>query len=75
LPVFLHAISWGDPGCVADNQVQGAHTTLMNSDELPFILQNWWKPPHSTASRKSCTKAAHNVVEDFTHKCLRDVLD
>ncbi|KAF9231490.1 hypothetical protein BU15DRAFT_90901 [Melanogaster broomeanus] len=75
LPGFLHAISWGDPGCVADSQVRGARTALMNSEELPFILQNWWKPPRSAASRKSRTKAARNVMEDFAHKCLRDVLD
>ncbi|KIJ06461.1 hypothetical protein PAXINDRAFT_182682 [Paxillus involutus ATCC 200175] len=75
LPKFLHAISWGDPGCVADSQVRGARTVLMNSKELPLILHNWWKPPRSAASHKSRTKAANNIMENFAHKCLRSVLD
>ena len=42
---FLHAVSWGDAGCVRDPQIRAARTALMNSPELPVILKNWWMPP------------------------------
>ena len=50
---FLHAVSWGDAGCVRDPQIRAARTALMNSPELPVILKNWWMPPRTSTSRKS----------------------
>lgn len=47
---FLHAVSWGDTGCVHDPQIRAARTTLMNSPELPVILKNWWMPPRTSTS-------------------------
>ena len=53
LGLFLHAVSWGDAGCVCDPQIRTAHTALMNSPELLVILKNWWMPPCTSTSRKS----------------------
>jgi hypothetical protein len=75
LAKFLHCISWGDSACVADNQIRAARTALMNSTELPLILHNWWKPPQSTASCKSRSKAAHPAMEVFTSKCHSETLE
>ena len=72
---FLHAVSWGDAGCVRDPQIRAARTTLMNSPELPVILKNWWMPPHTSASRKSRPQGAHSVLEEFTVECVRGTLD
>ncbi|KAF8834717.1 hypothetical protein BDN67DRAFT_1045159 [Paxillus ammoniavirescens] len=75
LSKFIYYVSWGHPACVADSQIRAARTALMHSAELPLILQNWWKPPHSALSRKSRTKAARLIMEEFAAKCLREVLD
>ncbi|EDR03411.1 uncharacterized protein LACBIDRAFT_331509 [Laccaria bicolor S238N-H82] len=47
LPLFLEALSWGDPGCHSDAKVQYAWTVLMVSDELPGILERWYNPPEA----------------------------
>lgn len=75
LPKFLLALSWGDPGCTSDANIRGARTSLMNSDELPVILRHWWKPPRSSASNKSRTRAARNVMEEIAQTWLREALD
>ena len=74
LGLFLHAISWGDHGCVGDPQIHNARTALMSSPELPIILKHWWMPPHSAVSRKSCTHGAHLVMVDFSVKCLQSTI-
>jgi len=45
LPLFLHALSWGNENCILDEQVQYARTSLMVSEELPEILERWYCPP------------------------------
>ena len=71
---FLHAISWGNRGCVGDPQIRNARTALMSSPELPIILKHWWMPPHSAVSWKSCTHGAHLVMVDFSVKCLQSTI-
>ena len=75
LAKFLHCISWGDSACVADNQIRAARTALMNSAKLPLILHNWWKPPQSTASCKSRSKASRPAMEGFASKCHSETLE
>ena len=72
---FLHAVSWGDAGCVRDPKIRAARTALMNSPELPVILKNWWMPPRSSASRKSRSQGAHSVLEEFAVECIQGALD
>ena len=38
LVLFLDAMSWGNPACIADPKVHSARTGLMKSQELPSIL-------------------------------------
>jgi hypothetical protein len=75
LPKFLLALSWGGPGCTSDAHIRGARTSLMNSDELPIILHHWWKPPRLSASNKSRTRAARNVMEEMAQMWLHEALD
>jgi hypothetical protein len=35
LPLFLHALSWGNESCILDKQVQYTRTSLMVNKELP----------------------------------------
>ena len=72
---FLHAVSWGDDGCVRDPQIRAARTALMNYPELPVILKNWWTPPRTSASRKSRPQGARSVLEEFTVECVRGTID
>jgi len=72
---FLHAVSWGDAGCVRDPQIRAARTALMNSPELPVILKNWWMPPRSRASRKSRPQGARSALEEFTVECMHGTLN
>ena len=72
---FLHAVSWGDAGCVRDPQIRAARTALMNSPELPVILKNWWMPPRTSTSRKSRPQGAHSILEEFAVECVRGTLD
>lgn len=75
LPQFLHVVSWGDTQCVKDAQIRGARTALMNSELLPDILENWWKPPRLTTSHKARSHAAHGYMVDFATRCIHDVID
>ncbi|KAJ7718801.1 hypothetical protein B0H16DRAFT_1796874 [Mycena metata] len=45
LPIFLDAVCWGDPKCIADATVRYARTALMTSEELPGILERCYNPP------------------------------
>ena len=72
---FLHAVSWGNAGCIRDPQIRAARTALMHSPELPVILKNWWMPPHSRASQKSRPQGACSALEEFTVECMHGTLN
>lgn len=55
LPLFLDALSWGDPRCHSDPKVQYARTSLMVSDELPGILERWHCPPRGSVKKEGET--------------------
>jgi hypothetical protein len=76
LPLFLDALSWGDPACHADPKIQYACTALMVSDELPGILEWWYSPPRSQKQRKGKRPAgAQQVLSGFATKCTVDCID
>ncbi|KIK03027.1 hypothetical protein K443DRAFT_504218, partial [Laccaria amethystina LaAM-08-1] len=76
LPLFLDALSWGDPGCHSDAKIQYARTSLMVSDELPGILERWYHPPRGSRKGKGKRPAgAQQVLRDFARKCVVDCVD
>lgn len=76
LPIFLDALSWGDPGCHSDAKVKYARTSLMVSDELPGILERWYNPPRSPNQKKGKRPAgARQTLRDFATNCVRDSVD
>jgi hypothetical protein len=75
LPIFLDALSWGDPECIQDAKIWYARSALMNSKELPGILQRWWKPPRSSGSKKKRPRGAGPVMENFAAECTQSILN
>jgi hypothetical protein len=64
LPIFMDALSWGDPGCIQDPTIRGARSALMTSPRLPGILERWWKPPQKR-SRKVRPRGARPVLTNL----------
>jgi hypothetical protein len=76
LPIFLDALSWGDPGCHSDPKVQYARTALMVSDELPGILERWYKPPRTQREKKGGRPAgAQQTLREFALQCVSGCVD
>lgn len=75
LVLFLDALSWGDPACIADPKVCSARTGLMKSRELPSILHRWWKPPRAHGSSNPRSTGATNVMMSFAHECYLTIVD
>ncbi|KAJ6544930.1 hypothetical protein B0H10DRAFT_1638758, partial [Mycena sp. CBHHK59/15] len=62
LPLFLDALCWGDSDCIADRTCVYARTLLMVSDELPGILDRWYKPPRASGARPA---GGREALEQF----------
>ncbi|KIL55562.1 hypothetical protein M378DRAFT_113742 [Amanita muscaria Koide BX008] len=75
LTLFLDAVSWGDPACTSDAKVRSARTGLMKSQELPSILQRWWKPPRTPGSSNARSAGASHVMTSFARQCYLTAVD
>ncbi|KAI0744525.1 hypothetical protein C8Q76DRAFT_804787 [Earliella scabrosa] len=77
LPIFLDALSWGDDDCIVNPKVQYARTALMVSEELPRILDRWYKVPHASTSRTRHVRpqGARKALEKFAMNCVADIID
>lgn len=54
LPIFLDAVCWGNGHLVANGRAKSERSALMNSQELPQILERWEKrSPRASAVLKS----------------------
>ena len=69
LTIFLDALSWGDPECNSD-KIRYARTGLLLSEELPLILQRWWKPPRVPGSPHARTQGATEALNNFASSCF-----
>ena len=74
LATLLWAVSWGVPELSGHPSVIFNRTSLMLSDDLPGILQNWYRPPrsHSAGIR---TKAAHDTMAEWALKTVLEMVD
>ncbi|KAJ7591737.1 hypothetical protein C8J56DRAFT_1046070 [Mycena floridula] len=72
LPLFLDAVSWGNEDCTRDGKVKHARMVLMHSEELPQILQHWWKPPKNWKRRATAGKSS---MEAFAADCMSSVFN
>ncbi|KII93855.1 hypothetical protein PLICRDRAFT_102389 [Plicaturopsis crispa FD-325 SS-3] len=76
LPIFLDALSWGDPGCTSGREanIRYARSSLMHSTELPGILERWWKPPRSSKTKKRRPEGGKKSMEEFAASCVESML-
>lgn len=63
---FLHALSWGDPGCTADAIVRYHRAALFQNNLLLHTLQNWNKPPNINNHRGS------EIMKTFAVECVTE---
>ncbi|KAJ7938842.1 hypothetical protein B0H13DRAFT_1496236, partial [Mycena leptocephala] len=75
VPIFLDALSWGDAACTLDAKIRYERSALLNSTELPNILQRWWKPPRRPGSKKARPKGATAAMQNFAFNCSLQVLE
>ncbi|KAJ7272232.1 hypothetical protein C8J57DRAFT_1435196 [Mycena rebaudengoi] len=75
LPIFLHALSWGDASCITDAKIRYARSSLMVSKELPGILKRWLSPPRSATSHHARAKGAKSVMESFAKDCMQTSIE
>lgn len=76
LPIFLDALSWGDPACSSDPKIKYARTSLMVSIELPGILSRWYNPPQRTNHRRGKRPAgARASLLDFAATVVAGRID
>ncbi|KAJ7082067.1 hypothetical protein B0H15DRAFT_952744 [Mycena belliarum] len=75
LAELLDAISWGDEDCTLNGYIRNHRTMLLNSAELPEILQRWWKPPRPRKGKKARPKGARVPMQRFALECTERVLE
>ncbi|KAK7031818.1 hypothetical protein R3P38DRAFT_3507985 [Favolaschia claudopus] len=74
LPIFLDALSWGDQDCISNKTVQYARTSLMTSEELPQILERWYRPPrHQSGGQRP--EGGRRTLLDFSFTTIADIVD
>ncbi|KAJ6448999.1 hypothetical protein C8R45DRAFT_849982 [Mycena sanguinolenta] len=75
LPIFLDALSWGDPDCTQVAKIRYERSVLLNSIELPGILRRWWKPPRAASGKRKRPKGGRNAMQTFALDCAVHVLE
>ncbi|KIJ08004.1 hypothetical protein PAXINDRAFT_40098, partial [Paxillus involutus ATCC 200175] len=77
LPLFLDALFWGHPDCHTtgrDATYRYARTPLLVSDELPGILERWYRPP-CTQNKGQRPAGARHVLEEFAVRVTSSLVD
>ncbi|KAK7018290.1 hypothetical protein R3P38DRAFT_2715514 [Favolaschia claudopus] len=59
--------------CVSDKTVQYARSSLMNSEELPRMLERWHSPPRRSGGQRPA--GARKILLDFAFRCISDAVD
>ncbi|KAH7890501.1 hypothetical protein F5I97DRAFT_1933788 [Phlebopus sp. FC_14] len=75
LTLFLDFLSWENHKCSINTKIWYEHTALMISDELPGILEHWYRPLCSHNSHHARAHGGSHMLELFTFKCVGDVLN
>ncbi|KIJ04976.1 hypothetical protein PAXINDRAFT_42421, partial [Paxillus involutus ATCC 200175] len=75
LTLFLDLLSWGDLECITNHKIQYERSGLMVSEELPSILERWYKPPRTAGSTSKRAQGARPALERFAFLCVGDVVE
>lgn len=59
LELFMDALFWGDPGCIASRKIAHERAVFMRSPMLLSVLDRWWHPPTKE------TSGGGGVMKDF----------
>lgn len=68
LSIFLNAVFWGNPRCIANGAIKHQRTTFMNSKYLGPILDRCWRPPRDLA------RNGHDTIRNFAFGCTQEIL-
>jgi len=74
LSLFLDALSWGDKSCYSDPQIRYARTGLLLGEQLPHILDRWYKPPRND-NKGPRPAGALKTLRTFSVKCVTRILE
>jgi hypothetical protein len=74
IATLLWAVSWGVPELSKHPSVIFNRTSLMLSDDLPQILQHWYRPPRSHGAGIR-TKAAHDTMSEWALKTVQETIN
>ena len=70
----LWAVSWNVDELNQDTLVSFERTSLMLSDDLPQILDNWFRPSRSH-SAGTCTQAGRRTMRDWSVDTVCRIVD
>ncbi|KAI0715508.1 hypothetical protein C8T65DRAFT_528275, partial [Cerioporus squamosus] len=74
LPLLLWAVSYNEAELVTDALVKYERTALLSSEELPGLLNTWYRPPrvHGRGTRSKGTSAS---LEAFSLELVSDIVN
>ncbi|KAF6755180.1 hypothetical protein DFP72DRAFT_811840, partial [Ephemerocybe angulata] len=75
LPILLEAITWNNQKAIDNARIRYQRTALLHSQELPVILERWWKPPRDLLRRGGKRpEGATSTMEAFAVKVATDLI-
>lgn len=70
---FLDAYSWGNPGCVTDDQIRQSRTRFLQSRLFPVLLKRWRRPPRQRKSKKKRPSGARAPLDAFATETMQEL--
>ena len=76
LPLFLDALFWGHPDChtARGAKYRFARTSLLVSEELPGILERWYRPP-LTRNKGRRPAGARPILDEFAVRITNSLIN
>lgn len=74
VPIFMDALNWGTPVSYLNPVIRHARNVLLDSVELPNILERWWKPPRLPGSTNTRPRGARETMEKISLACIKEVV-
>lgn len=70
---FLDAYSWGNPGCITDDQICQSRTHFLQSRLFPVLLKRWPRPPCQRKSKKKRPSGAQAPLNAFAMETMQEL--
>ena len=75
IAIFFRAFSWGTDDCISHPVIRQARSVLMNSKELPEILEAWYQPPRPRNGTNSRPRGAKEAIQSIAQRCMSDLVE